>query len=204
MSREFNLSGNEYLVQHQVNNDASHGNVHPDSECIGRNRLLTRETSLQRSRKRYQDERHYHRREQRMRDQEGEVERTRNSLPLKMRNSRAKNQVVVKIENQEQARRYESRKHQPLVRSRVASFDAVETRSNEHGARAVQHSIERGKESRSHLNHTAGLLVRRLATRNDNRNIIRVNSARMNRLPRSERSVDAEAGNKSERSASVP
>src|SRR6185369_16354234 len=96
------------------------------------------------------------------------------------------------------------RQHHALVRLLTPTLDEVQSRADQHGTGAVQHRIERREERGAHLHQAAGLVVRRFATRNDSANITSVNSASTAKLPPSDRSVEAEPGKSSERSASVP
>ena len=86
-----------------------------------------------------------------------------------------------------------------LCASFAAVLDEVQSRSDQHGAGAVQHGVERRKKCRRNLHQAAGLVVRRFAIKNDSANITRVNSPSTAKLPLSERSVDADCGNSSAR-----
>src|SRR5271157_2507385 len=112
--------------------------------------------------------------------------------------------MVVKIRSQEQARGDKAGEHHALVRFAAAAADAVQPQANQNGARAVEERVQRRKEGGMHLHQAAGLVVRRLATRNDSENITSVNNASTAKLTLSDRSVEADPGNSSERNASVP
>src|ERR1019366_3781061 len=139
-----------------------------------------------------------------MRDQDGEIQRPGQSLTLKMGDAGPQHQMVVKVRDEEQRGGYERRDHHPLVGLAAATLDEIKPGADQNSAAAVQNGIESRIESQAYLHQVAGLVVRRLATRNEKANMIKVNSASTAKLTPSGRPVEAEPGKSSERNASVP
>src|ERR1035438_6044910 len=106
-------------------------------------------------------------------------------------------EMIVKVRDEKQRGGDERRDHHPLVGLAAAALDEIEPRANQNGAAAVQDSIEGRIEGQAYLHQATGLVVRRLATRNEKANMTKVNSPSTAKLAPSGRPVEAEPDRKS-------
>ena len=90
------------MIQHQVNDHAGDGNVHPHRQGPARNRAMSQEITFQCSPDRDDDEGHDDRGQDRVCSENREIDRSRNSLPRKAR--RAVMGVIDDVRNQKDDR----------------------------------------------------------------------------------------------------
>ncbi len=228
----------EQLIQHEVDDDAGDADVHPEREGPARNRPVQRVAGPQCARERDQHQRHDDNGQDRMAQQDREIERARPAVSLKQNVSDVG--VIVEVRSEERRRGAERGQHYEPVGSHLFAPDKVTPYQQEHGAGAIEQSIQCGKrtqfslhgqspgetaaqQSRSlsrarylgqiphlltaadmgHRPQAAGFVVRRLAMKKANPNMIAVNTAKIARLAPIEKSV-AVPGKSRARNTSVP
>ena len=118
------------MIQHQVNQHAGDRNVHPHRQGPARNRAMSQEVAAQCSPDGDYDQRHDDNCHDGVRRENGEVDRSRNSLPRKAR--RAVMRVIDDVGNQKDDRSSERGQLAATVRQHASpANEIIATRQQE-------------------------------------------------------------------------
>ena len=132
------------MIEHQVNDDARYGNIEPHGKSPARNSPVARELTAKRAPERYDDEGYYCCRENRVRNQNDEVERSYPSCAWKA--SRPVMVVINQIRNQKQNRTANRRDHAGAMSINALSPYEEKPYEYKYSARGIQNGIYRREE----------------------------------------------------------
>lgn len=161
------------LVQHEINDHTGDADVHPERPCPAGNDAMPVIPGAKGAAQRDYCQWNYDHRQDDVRAQNREVNRSRPSLPQKKNVS----DFVVEenVTGQEQRGSYYRRNHARPVSSHSALGNQNSPRDQQSGACAIESCIK-GREVRVLLgNHAAGLVVRRFAISRASPNITNEN-----------------------------
>src|ERR1043165_3284240 len=127
-------------VEHQVDDDARDRDVEPERVSPARDAPVAQVVAAQRTPERDEDERHNARGQRDVRDENREIERAHEALPLEA--YRAVLRVIDDVRDEEEARDGERRKHASAVRVDPSARDEVEARDEQDEARGVQGRVQ--------------------------------------------------------------
>src|ERR1019366_3725715 len=143
-------------IEHQVDDHARHRDVEPEGKRPARDGPMPVKLSTQGARERNDHHRHNDHRQDRVRDQDREVEGPRPTGAAKMHRSDVI--VVVEIRNQKKRRGSERGQHHGAVRRPVTARDEHTSRDQEQRARSVQRGVDLWEKGE--VGHGRNLVVR--------------------------------------------
>ena len=139
------MASGEQFVEHQVDDHAGDRDIHPDRVSPAGDLAMLLKLAAQSERERNDDQRHDDGSENRVRNQNREINRARPSVAAKT--DRADVGVVVEIAAEKQARHDEGRNHRRAVLQNLPAFNEIVPDGQQHGGDAVQSSVDWWKDA---------------------------------------------------------
>ena len=137
-------SGEEF-VEHEIYNHAGDRHVHPDWVRPARDPPMAFESILQAEREGDQDHWDHNSGQNRMRDQDREINGPRPSAATKP--NRSNMQVVIEITGQEQRRAHEGGNHGCAMLENLATLDEAMSYGEQHRGQAIKGGVDRRKDA---------------------------------------------------------
>ena len=139
------LSSDEELIEHEVNNYAGDRDIHPEWICPASDAAVAGESVSKSESEGDQHQRHNHSSQHCMGNQDRKVQWTRPSLSAKVNRSHMR--VVVEIADEKNAGGCESGDHRGAVLFRVAALNEVVSDGEQDGSDAIQSGIDRWEDA---------------------------------------------------------